>query len=83
MTKATSKAAAQSKAPAPETKKEKVLALLRGEGGASLDEIVKVSGWLPHSARAVLTGFRKQGLAIEKSKANGVTRYSITAELLA
>ena len=61
-------------------KTEEVISLMKREGGASLEEITKATGWLPHSARAVLTGFRKKGFTIEKSKADGVTRWSITAE---
>ena len=62
------------------SKNDAVIALLKREGGASLAEITKATGWLPHSARAVLTGFRKRGFTIEKAKADGVTRWSITAE---
>jgi hypothetical protein len=64
---------------ATETKKERVLALLRREGGATLEEIVKESGWLPHSARAAFTGLRKKGFSLERSRTDGVTRYAITA----
>lgn len=61
-------------------KNEKLIGLLKRDGGASLAEITKATGWLPHSARAVLTGFRKKGFTVEKAKADGVTRWSITAE---
>jgi hypothetical protein len=58
---------------------DKVIALLKRDRGASLTDITKATGWLPHSARAVLTGFRKKGFAIEKTKVDGITRWSITA----
>jgi hypothetical protein len=61
-------------------KNEAVIAMLQRQGGASLAEITTATGWLPHSARAVLTGIRKKGFTIEKSNAEGVTRWSITAE---
>jgi hypothetical protein len=61
-------------------KNDKVIALLKRDGGASLAEITKATGWLPHSARAVLTGFRKKGFKIEKAKADGITRWSITGK---
>ena len=32
--------------------------------GATIDEIVAATGWLPHTARAALTGLRKRGYAI-------------------
>lgn len=63
-----------------ESKKDRVIALLRRDGGASLDEITEATGWLPHTARAMLTGLRKTGLTIEKQKVNGTTRYSLAAE---
>lgn len=67
-------------APAPvENKKDRVIALLRRDCGATLSEIIEASGWLPHSARAVLTGLRKKGYSIEKLRTDGVTRWSITA----
>lgn len=74
MTKKTSPAAK------PVSTKDAALAPLRCEGGATLDEVVEATGWLRHSARAVFTGLRKNGFAIEKQKADGTTRYSITAE---
>lgn len=64
----------------PETKKERVLALLRSDGGATLEQVVDATGWLPHTARAVFTGLRKKGFAVERSRTEGVTRYAITAE---
>lgn len=62
------------------SKIDRVRTLLRREGGAALTEITDATGWLPHSARAVLTGFRKKGFALDKSKVEGVTRYKIAAE---
>jgi hypothetical protein len=41
------------------------LELLAQTGGASMAEIGAATGWLPHSARAVLSGLRKQGHVIE------------------
>ena len=61
------------------TKKDQVIALLRRDGGATLPEITEASGWLAHSARAVLTGLRKNGYSIERTRADGVTRWLITA----
>ena len=63
-----------------ERKTEKVLAMLRRDGGASIGEITAATNWQPHSARAVLTGFRKKGFALDRAKVDGVTRYSIAAE---
>lgn len=76
MTKKSKKAT--SPAPAKtQSKKDKLLALLRAGGGASISEITDATNWKPHSARAALTGLRKKGFTLDKAKAEGVTRYSI------
>lgn len=88
----TSEASAQAAAPAqteqPQKEKtkvdpkpnktEKVLALLVRTGGATLDELVEATGWLPHTARAMLTGLRKKGHTIERTKVGGVSRYAVS-----
>ena len=80
----TRKKTANSKTPpATETKKDRFVALLRRESGATIVEIVEATGWQAHSARAMLTGLRKQGMALEKSKVDGVTRYAIAADVRA
>jgi hypothetical protein len=61
------------------SKQSLVLDLLKREGGVTLDDIVAATGWLPHSTRAVLTGLRKKGHEIERSKVEGVSRYQIRA----
>lgn len=72
--------------PAPEaiapgtSKKGIVVQLLRRDGGASLMEITDATAWLPHTARAMLTGLRKKGFSIAKEKVDGTNRYSISAE---
>lgn len=45
-----------------------MLALLRGDDGASLADLTAATGWLPHSMRAALTGLRKKGHAIVRDK---------------
>lgn len=45
-----------------------VVALLKRGEGATLAEITGLTGWQPHSARAALTGLRKKGHSIERSK---------------
>jgi hypothetical protein len=40
------------------TKSAKVIALLQQEQGATLAELIAITGWLPHSTRAALTGPR-------------------------
>jgi hypothetical protein len=49
--------------------------LLAREEGATLEEMMAATGWLPHTTRAALTGLRKKGFAIDKARVEGVTRY--------
>jgi DNA-binding IclR family transcriptional regulator len=67
----------------PARKTERALELLRREGGASISEMCEATGWLPHSARAMLTGFRKRGIKLERTKVDGAGRYSVSGELAA
>lgn len=62
---------------APKTKISTVIALLETAEGASLDDLTKTTGWQSHSVRAALTGLRKKGHAIERSKRDGITIYRI------
>lgn len=62
----------------PKPKREVILALLRRRNGARMDEITAAAGWQVHSARAWLSGLRKQGLTIERSRENdGSSRYRL------
>lgn len=63
--------------PKGPTKTEKILNLLKREQGATLEEIVTATGWLPHTARAALTGLKKKGHTIERTKTDSVSRYSV------
>jgi hypothetical protein len=36
--------------------------------GAGIEELTSTTGWLPHTTRAALTGLRKRGYAIERSR---------------
>lgn len=66
--------------PRPLSKIGTVLSLLRGQEGATLDEIVAATGWLPHTTRAALTGLRKKGHSIAKGKRGDTTCYRIATE---
>ena len=59
------------------TKIEKVIALLKRKNGASLEEMIQATDWLPHTTHAALSGLRKKGHAIKRTKTAGVSRYSI------
>ncbi len=65
--------------PRSGTKAEQVLCLLRRPDGATLQELVDATGWLQHTTRAALTGLRKKGHGIAKTKRGDQTCYSIDA----
>ncbi len=52
------------------TKQAQIIALLQRPEGASLGEIVEATGWLPHSARGLISGGlkKKLGLPITSQK---------------
>lgn len=62
------------------SKKDSFLALLASDPGATIAEIVEATGWQAHSTRAMLTGLRKQGRTIDKTKVAGATRYTLRPE---
>lgn len=63
--------------PATGSKTTAVIALLERESGATLAELIAATGWLPHTTRAALTGLRKKGHVIERSKRGEETCYRI------
>lgn len=64
----------------PQSKAALVEELLQRSGGASLDALCLATGWLPHTCRAFLTGLRKKGRTVERSRReDGVTIYRISA----
>lgn len=62
-----------------QTKIDKVIALLKSKDGATLDDLTRATGWLPHTARAAMTGLRKKGHTIERTTVDGVSRYAIVS----
>lgn len=50
--------------PKDSTKLGIVLSLLEDPDGASLAKLIEVTGWLPHTTRAALTGLRKRGFRV-------------------
>jgi len=67
------------------TKIANVIALLERSGGATLEELIAVTGWLPHTTRAALTGLRKRGyaLALDRTdKQRGSVYHATFAEIL-
>lgn len=72
--------ASQGSSPAPAkrvSKTDLVLDLLQRPEGATIDQMVAATGWLPHTTRAALTGLRKKGHALVSEKLDGARRYRI------
>ena len=65
--------------PKAESKIAQVIALLQRKEGTTLDEMVAVTGWLPHTTRAALTGLKRKGHTITSEKADDVRRYRAVA----
>jgi hypothetical protein len=67
-------------APRDGTKISEVVGLLKRESGATIDEVVTATGWLPQTSRAALTGLRKRGYPIERrERPSGPRGYVIVA----
>lgn len=61
------------------TKIADVINMLSRPDGATIDALVRATDWLPHTTRAALTGLRKRGCAIERSRTDaGHSVYRLT-----
>jgi hypothetical protein len=63
---------ASTAAPRSGTKIDHVVKMLSRPDGATLEAIIKATGWLPHTTYAALTGLRKRGYALERSRNDNV-----------
>jgi hypothetical protein len=62
------------------SKTAKILGLLKRPGGATSKELMKATGWLPHSVRGFLSGTvrKKMGLTVTSAKGeDGERTYSV------
>ena len=57
--------------PRAGTKQALVVEMLCAKKGATLNALVDATGWLPHTTRAALTGLRKRGFSIERTREEG------------
>jgi hypothetical protein len=69
--------------PRAESKTAQVIAMLKREGGTTLEEIMTAMGWLKHTTRAMLSAggslTKKQGLIVASEKVGEKRVYSIKA----
>ena len=57
--------------PRDGSKQALVISMLSAKAGATIDALIDATGWLPHTTRAALTGLRKRGFEIERSREDG------------
>jgi hypothetical protein len=65
------------------SKTNKILDLLKRPGGVTLNELMKATGWQPHSVRGFLSGTLKKrmGTPVESFKsADGIRTYRISSK---
>jgi hypothetical protein len=67
--------------PRSGTKQALIITLLQRQQGATIDDLMEATQWLPHTTRAALTGLRKRGYEVAKGKGeDGKTVYRIDSE---
>lgn len=78
---AASTRAAKPKAAPQGSKLDRVIAALRTAKGASVHDLMQLTGWQMHSVRGALAGAikKKRGLPVESQVVQGVRRYRIGA----
>jgi uncharacterized protein DUF3489 len=57
--------------PRSGSKQARIVKMLARKSGATLEALVEVTGWLPHTTRAALTGLRKRGYEVVLERQDG------------
>jgi len=69
-------------APKTASKSAVIVALLKREGGATLDDMMTATGWQKHSVRGFMAGaLKKKGLIVASEKTEQGRRYRIADEV--
>jgi hypothetical protein len=73
-------AASGTQTPAPlsakaPSKQQLLAALVVRDEGATLEQMIAATGWLPHTTRAAITGLKKKGYVISSDKVDGLRTY--------
>ena len=61
------------------SKRDQLAALLVRDEGATIAQMMALTGWLAHTTRAALTGLKKLGHAIDSDKIDGLRTYRAVA----
>ena len=62
------------RAPRQGSKLDRLVAILSSAEGATIDDLTRATGWLPHTARAAVTGLRRRGYEVCLDRASGRRR---------
>ena len=77
-TKPSPKSKPKKTAARPKTKQAIIRGLVERSNGASIAELTRATKWQAHSVRAAITGLRKAGTEIVRTKNDGgTTRYCV------
>jgi Protein of unknown function (DUF3489) len=61
---------APARVPRAGSKLDQILEMMSSKDGATIDDLTSATNWLPHTARAALTGLRKRGYDIQLERAD-------------
>jgi hypothetical protein len=64
---------------APSKQQQQLVALVVRDEGATLEQMIAATGWLPHTTRAALTGLKYKGYVLSSDKVDGVRTYRAVA----
>jgi hypothetical protein len=64
-------------APRAGTKQYLLLQLLGREQGATINDMMAATGWLPHTTRAALTGLRRKGYHLTRTSSAAGSTYRV------
>jgi hypothetical protein len=64
-------------APRAGTKQDLLLQLVTREQGATINDMMAATGWLPHTTRAALTGLRRKGYHLTRTSSTAGPIYRV------
>jgi hypothetical protein len=63
--------------PQADTKGHRVFEAIKSNGGATAEDLLELTGWLPHTLRGWVSYANKAGAGIGSTRVDGVTRYRL------